>query len=136
MSIENNLASIAKSLETIAQSLSEKNHEFAMVAASSTSTSIPAAAVPAVQSQSQTPTPSPVPVPMPVPAAPIPASGVPAPFADEKGLMDYVMGKYRTLGPVKGAMIQNCLSEIGVKNIKEVTPDMYSVFFHKVEALG
>jgi hypothetical protein len=72
----------------------------------------------------------------PAAPAPAPTSAIPAPFADEKGLMDYVMGKYRALGPVKGVMIQNVLSEIGCKNIKDVTADMYAVFFHKVEAIS
>lgn len=131
MSIENNLASIAHSLEVIAARIS------------ATPVVIPPTVVPA-PAAAPAPAPAPVaaapaPAPMPAfmqPAAPAPASGIPAPFTDEKGLMDYVMGKYRALGPVKGAMIQNVLSEIGCKNIKDVTADMYSVFFHKVEAIS
>jgi len=139
MSIENNLASIAHSLEVIAARISATPVVIPP-------TVVPAAPAPAPAPVAAAPAPAPMPVaaapaptPMPAfmqPAAPAPASGIPAPFTDEKGLMDYVMGKYRALGPVKGAMIQNVLSEIGCKNIKDVTADMYSVFFHKVEAIS
>jgi len=49
--------------------------------------------------------------------------------------MEYVMGKYRALGPVKGGMIQNVLSEIGCKNINEVQPAQYGEFHARVEAI-
>jgi len=130
MSIETNLASIAKSLETLVTHLTADKQ--------------PAPAVPMVQ---YTPTPA-APAPaapavpafaMPLPAAaaaPAPAPAAPAaPFTDGKGLMEYVMGKYRALGPVKGGMIQNVLSEIGCKNINEVQPAQYGEFHARVEAI-
>jgi hypothetical protein len=73
----------------------------------------------------------------PEPAAPAPTAPAlpPAPFTDHKTLSVYVMGKYRSLGPVKGALIQNVLSELGYKNINEVKPEHYASFYAKVEAL-
>ena len=130
MSLETNLASIAKSLETLVTHMTADKQ--------------PAPAVPMVQ---YTPTPT-APAPAPAPAvpavpafamplpAPAPAPAAPAaPFTDGKGLMEYVMGKYRALGPVKGGMIQNVLSEIGCKNINEVQPAQYGEFYAKVEAI-
>ena len=136
MSIEASLASIAKSLESIALSQLHSRGLDKPVAA-------PVEAAPA-------PTPAPVAAPveaapapavpafaMPLPAAapaPAPAASA-APFTDGKGLMEYVMGKYRALGPVKGGMIQNVLSEIGCKNINEVQPAQYGEFHARVEAI-
>jgi hypothetical protein len=68
------------------------------------------------------------------PQAATPAGPV-APFSDAKGLTTYVMSKYRELGPVKGALIQNVLSEFGIKNINDVQPAQYSAFYAKVEAI-
>ena len=47
-------------------------------------------------------------------AAPAPA---PSMFTDPKGLIDYVMGAYKTLGPQKGASIQGVLVGLGYQNI-------------------
>lgn len=94
------------------------------------------------------PTPEPEPAPAPQPAAvpevptpafasapqPAPAAG-PLPFADGKGVMAYCMEKYRTLGPVKGGMIQQVLTELGHTNLTGLRPDQYAVFFEKVEAI-
>jgi len=133
MSIETNLASIAKSLETLVTHLTADKQ--------------PAPAVPMVQYTPTPAAPAPAPAPavpavpafaMPLPAAaaPAPAPAAPAaPFTDGKGLMEYVMGKYRALGPVKGGMIQNVLSEIGCKNINEVQPAQYGEFHARVEAI-
>ena len=72
----------------------------------------------------------------PADTAPAPAPAAPAaPFTDAKGLTAYVMGKYRSLGPIKGALIQNCLSELGYKNINDVQPEYYGLFAQKVEAI-
>ena len=83
-----------------------------------------APAAPVVQAPAPVvaPTPAPAPVaeaaPAPVaapvmPAAPsfqpvaaAPAATSSAPFSDPKGLIDYVMGAYKALGPAKGALIQ------------------------------
>lgn len=72
----------------------------------------------------------------PVFTAPAPApvaSG--APFTDGKGLIDYVMGAYKALGPQKGAMIQGVLTGMGYQNINDVKPEHYGQLFAGVEAL-
>jgi len=70
---------------------------------------------------------------MPAPA-PTPVAGG-APFADGKGLIDYVMSSYKTLGPQKGAQIQNVLTGMGYANINDVKPEHYGQLFAGVEAL-
>jgi hypothetical protein len=90
---------------------------------------------------------APVPVAAPVAAAPVmpapPAFVAPAPapvasgapFSDGKGLIDYVMGAYKALGPQKGAMIQNVLTGMGYQNINDVKPEHYAALHTGVEAL-
>lgn len=89
---------------------------------------------------SPTPAPAPAPVAMPAPPVfaaqvPTPAQGSAAPFTDVKGMIDYVMGVYRELGPQKGALIQNVLTGLGYQNINDVTPEHYSALFQGVEQL-
>jgi hypothetical protein len=84
----------------------------------------PVAAAPAM------PTPPAFVVPAPAAAAP---SG--APFADPKGLIDYVMNAYKALGPQKGAQIQGVLTGLGYQNINDVKPEHYGQLFAGVEAL-
>jgi len=86
--------------------------------------------------------PAPVPAPVAMPAPPVfaaqvptPAQGSAAPFTDVKGMIDYVMGVYRELGPQKGALIQNVLTGLGYQNINDVTPEHYSALFQGVEQL-
>ena len=67
--------------------------------------------------------------PAPAPAA----SG--APFSDPKGLIDYVMGAYKALGPQKGALIQGVLTGLGYQNINDVKPEHYAALHTGVEAL-
>ena len=64
--------------------------------------------------------------------APAPAG---APFSDAKGLIDYVMGAYKALGPQKGAQIQTVLTGLGYQNINDVKPEHYADLFKGVEAL-
>ena len=91
---------------------------------------------------------APVVVPEPVAAAPVmpaapsfqppaPAAAAPAgaPFSDPKGLIDYVMGAYKALGPQKGALIQGVLTQLGYANINDVKPEHYGNLFAGVEAL-
>ena len=68
----------------------------------------------------------------PVPAAPAPTG---APFSDPKGLIDYVMGAYKALGPQKGAQIQQVLTGLGYGNINDVKPEHYGALHAGVEAL-
>ena len=90
---------------------------------------------------------APVAAPAPVAAAPVmpapPTFAAPvaapvatgAPFSDPKGLIDYVMGAYKALGPQKGALIQGVLTGLGYQNINDVKPEHYGTLFAGVEAL-
>ena len=82
--------------------------------------------------------PAPVMPPPPVfvaPPPPAPAAPAAAPFSDQKGLIDYVMGAYKALGPQKGAQIQNVLIGMGCTNINDVKPEQYGALYAAVEAL-
>lgn len=76
---------------------------------------------------------------MPAPpsfVAPAPAPApTGAPFSDPKGLIDYVMGAYKALGPQKGAQIQGVLTGLGYQNINDVKPEHYGALHTGVEAL-
>jgi hypothetical protein len=76
---------------------------------------------------------------MPAPpsfVAPAPAPApTGAPFTDPKGLIDYVMGAYKALGPQKGAQIQSVLTGLGYQNINDVKPEHYAALHTGVEAL-
>jgi hypothetical protein len=93
---------------------------------------------------------APVPVPAPVvaaPAMPAPPTFAPAapapvaapsaavPFNDGKGLIDYVMAAYRTMGPQKGAQIQTVLTGLGYANINDIKQSDYAALFAGIEAL-
>jgi len=58
-----------------------------------------------------------------------------APFADGPGLIAYVMGAYKEMGPTKGAQIQGVLTTLGYQNINDVKPEHYGSLFQGVEAL-
>jgi hypothetical protein len=91
--------------------------------------------------------PAPAPAPAPVPAMPAPPTFAPAapapvaapsaaaPFTDGKGLIDYVMAAYRTMGPQKGAQIQTVLTGLGYQNINDIKPADYAALYAGVEAL-
>ena len=83
----------------------------------------PVAAAPAMPAPPTFVTPAPAPAP----------TG--APFSDPKGLIDYVMGAYKALGPQKGAMIQGVLTGLGYQNINDVKPEHYAALHTGVEAL-
>ncbi len=91
------------------------------------------------------PAPAPVAAPAPAPVmpappafvAPAPVAAAPSgvPFADGKGLIDYVMGAYKALGPQKGAQIQGVLTGLGYQNINDVKPEHYVALHQGIEAL-
>lgn len=112
---------------------------------------VPATPLPVIESPAAS-VPVPAPAPVAAPAAPAPAAmpapptfqpapaapaAVPtgAPFSDPKGLIDYVMGAYKSLGPQKGAQIQGVLTGMGYTNINDVKPEHYGALFAGVEAL-
>jgi hypothetical protein len=72
--------------------------------------------------------------PAPV-TAPAPQATGTAPFTDGNGMMQYVMGAYKTLGPQKGALIQGVLTNLGYQNINDIKPEHYGALFAGVEAL-
>lgn len=86
-------------------------------------------------------TPAPVAAAPAMPAPPVFVAPAPAPaptgapFSDPKGLIDYVMGAYKALGPQKGAMIQGVLTGLGYQNINDVKPEHYAALHTGVEAL-
>jgi len=108
---------------------------------------VPAPVVQAPVAQYATPGGGPVPAPVaaPTPAmpapptfvAPAPVAAAPTgvPFADGKGLIDYVMGAYKALGPQKGAQIQGVLTGLGYQNINDVKPEHYGALRQGIEAL-
>ncbi len=67
-------------------------------------------------------------------AAPAPVAPT-VPFADPKGLLQYVMDAYKAMGPQKGAGIQNVLTSLGVGNINDVKAEQYAALYAGVEQL-
>ena len=119
-------------------------------------TSNVAPAAPVAQAPAPVVAPAPVAAPAPAPVAAAPVAAAPAmpappafvapapaaapaaggaPFTDGKGLIDYVMGAYKALGPQKGAQIQGVLTGLGYQNINDVKPEHYGQLFAGVEAL-
>jgi hypothetical protein len=96
-------------------------------------TTVPAAAAPSVTVVSGTPVEMPAPPSFVTPQPVAAVAG--APFTDGKGLIDYVMGAYKALGPQKGAQIQGVLTGMGYQNINDVKPEHYGQLFAGVEAL-
>ena len=155
MSLENNLASIAKSLELIAAALTAKNANPTPITAPITTpitapaqpVSVPVAAVPApvvaapvmptlpvFTPAAPTPTAPVMAIPTPVAvAAPTPA--VASPFSDKNAMMDFVMTSYRALGAEKGAKIQDVLTTIGYKNINDVPVEKWADLKAGIEGL-
>lgn len=130
MSIENNLASIAASLVTIAEALKNgTTHQTAATVAApapvgnvqpATTPSAPVTAIPVV------------PV---APATPATASPSDCPIKDQPSLIAYVMTSYKDMGPVKGNQIQGVLATLGITNINEAKPEQYAAIHAGVEAL-
>lgn len=139
MTLEANLASIAKSLELIATALTVKvaNPTPVTVAAPAPVVNTPVAAPVAAAPVMPAP-PTFTPVVPPVFQAPAPVAATPAapsPFADKNAMMDYVMTSYRALGAEKGAKIQDVLTGIGFKNINDVPVEKWADLKAGIEAL-
>lgn len=141
MSLENNLASIAKSLELIAAALTQKNANPTPITAPAQPVPVPVAAVPApvVAAPVMPALPvfqAPVPVATPVPAPVVaPVQAPTPPFADKNAMMDWIMTSYRALGAEKGAKIQDVLTTIGYKNINDVPVEKWDDLKAGVEGL-
>ena len=165
MSIENNLASIAASLVTIAEALKNgTTHQTAAPVAVPAPVAPAPAVAPAPVFTAPAPAPVAAPAPAPqvvmpplpgnVPAAPIPAAPVTVtpvapsvqatpvaaspsdcPITDQPSLIAYVMTSYKEMGPVKGNQIQGVLAAMGITNINEAKPEQYAAIHAGVEAL-
>ena len=137
MSIENDLSSIAQYLAKIAAHMTAYTPVVVSDKAASSSHVTPVVQVaptierPTVQPVVQVVTQ----VAAPVFAAPIVTSPTDAPFANQAELTAFVMDTYKSLGPIKGAKIQEVLNGVGVKNINEVKPEMYAAVKAGIEAL-
>ena len=130
MSIENNLASIAASLATIAEALKSDTTTDVRQAAAPVAVPAPVAAAPVVAA------PAPVTAPVAAPVAAAPVQAAPAcPITDQASLVAYVMASYKEMGPVKGNQIQGVLAALGITNINEATAAHYPAIYAGVEAL-
>ena len=128
MSIEKTISDLTTAVNALTAAL---NHR----AGAST---VPQAAAPVAQ-QFAAPVAAPAPTmpALPTFAAPVvqSAPNPGAPFADGPGLIAYVMGAYKEMGPTKGAQIQGVLTTLGYQNINDVKPEHYGSLFQGVEAL-
>ena len=130
MSIENNLASIAASLATIAEALKSRTPNDTRQAAAPVAVPAPVAAAPVVAA------PAPVAAPVVAAVAAAPVQAAPAcPITDQASLVAYVMASYKEMGPVKGNQIQGVLAALGIANINEATAAHYPAIYAGVEAL-
>jgi len=132
MSIENNLASIAASLATIAEALKSRTPNDTRQAAAPVAVPAPVAAAPVVAAPA--PVAAPQPAPAPVVEAPVQAA-TNCPITDQASLVAYVMASYKEMGPVKGNQIQGVLAALGIANINEAKPEQYVAIHAGVEAL-
>jgi hypothetical protein len=135
--IEQNLTSIAASLQSLVQLLqNQKAHVEPAPAPVAPVSPAPAPSAPVVAPVVVAPVPAaPAPEPVvvaPAPAAPAAAPGVPATIGE---LLTYVMNTYKTLGPDKGAGIQAIIQACGVSNINEINPSHFGYVFEQVERL-
>lgn len=138
MSIENTLERIAEALEKIAAGKYQPVQTTIPVAPIAEVKKPLEVVIPTLIPQPPAPTlvaPAPVAVPAPVVAVPAAVSPSSCPINNGKELMEFVMSAYRTLGPEKGARIQEVLSSIGCAAINEVRPDQYAALYAGVEAL-
>ena len=59
----------------------------------------------------------------------------PVPFTDQQGLIAYISEAFQEMGREKGQKIGDILQTMGVKQISEIQPDQYQVFYNSVETL-
>lgn len=151
MSIEQNLTSIAKSLELIATYLTTTQHVQTATPQAPAQVAAPVPAkpdpvvtvspvvVPAQPAQVMPPVPVFTPAPAPVvTAAPAPAAPTvagPTAFTDKQAMMDFVIASYKALGAEKGAKIQDVLVAMGYQNINDVDPARWGELKNGIEAL-
>ena len=132
MSIEKTISDLTAAVTALTAALNQR----------AGATTVPQPAAPVAQPVQQFTAPNVAPAPTmpalptfaaaPAPAAPVAAA---APFADGPGLIAYVMGAYKEMGPTKGAQIQGVLTQLGYQNINDVKPEHYGSLYQGVEAL-
>ena len=133
MSIEQNLAALTAAVIELTNAIKG--------AGMSTVPQAAAPVAPAAPQMQQFAAPGPFAMPAPPTFAPpvfaAPAAHVApgAPFTDGAGLIAYVMGAYKEMGPQKGAQIQAVLTQLGYQNINDVKPEHYGSLYQGVEAL-
>lgn len=129
MSIEKTISDLTTAVNALTAALNQR----------AGATTVPQAPAPvAAAPQFTAPAPAPTMPALPTfAAAPAPAAPVTqaAPFADGPGLIAYVMGAYKDMGPTKGAQIQGVLTQLGYQNINDVKPEHYGSLYQGVEAL-
>jgi len=127
MSIEQNLAALTAAVIELTNALKS--------AGATTVTATPAPVTPLAPVMQAPAAPvMPAPPMFAPPAAPAPAP-TGAPFTDGAGLIAYVMGAYKEMGPQKGAQIQSVLTSLNYQNINDVKPEHYAALYQGVEAL-
>jgi len=133
MSIEKHLSDLTAAVTALTAALNQRAGATTVPQASTVTPQAAMAAVAAVAPQVVQPQmPSPPTFAAPAPAAPVAQA---APFADGPGLIAYVMGAYKEMGPTKGAQIQGVLTTLGYQNINDVKPEHYGSLYQGVEAL-
>lgn len=142
MSLESKIEALTKAVERLTESMNVNKIYSEPVAQTAQCFTAPTpllvnvpSVMPEVHAASE---PVPVPVPPVMPAPPTFMAPQPqvasAPFSDAKGLIDYVMSAYKSLGS-KGPQIQNVLNNLGYQNINDVKPEHYGALFQGVEGL-
>lgn len=142
MSLELKIESLTTAINALVEALGQRH---SVVVSAVADAVIPAAAPVVPPAPVPVPTPAPVPVPAPAPVMPPPPTFMApppvtvaintVPFSDGKGLVDYVMARYKALGPEKGGKIHGVLLSMGCNAINEVKPEQYGQFYAAVEAI-
>lgn len=132
MSLETKIETLTLAVQQLTQAIQNTHaHTSAPAAAQAcVAVSTPVVAAPEVSHSNIMPAP-----PAFVDLAPPAPTTSGAPFTDTKGLIEYVMGVYKALGPQKGAQIQNVLTQLGYQNINDVKPEHYGALHTGIEAL-
>ena len=133
MSIETDLSSIAQSLATIAAHITAKPTDMVALAEYLEKAKAPVAEAPKQEPIIAAPVPV-VTIAAPTPA-PVSTIAMSSTFTNAAELTSYVMNAYKTLGPIKGAKIQEVLQSVGAKNINDVAPEHYATVKAGVDAL-
>lgn len=140
MSLEQKIEQLTKAVEALTAAM-QNQVTTAPVAVAAPVQQAPApvfAPAPVVQQAAPAPVATAPVMPAPptfAPAAPVQAAPAGVPFNDGKSLIEYVMARYKALGPEKGAQIQTVLMSLGYQNINDIKPEHYAQFHAGVEGI-